>query len=147
MSAGCPLNQLLNPLEPLPPIEDVPWWRFLWWAFLVLAPVSVLGAGLFWWRNAHEDPWLGLLRWGRRHGRPLGAGETPLEYGTQLGEFVVGQNPKDPEVGRIAAREMRALGEEVSGVQYAPAGQRAQLQGQAKARWDRLRGYLRTLRK
>lgn len=147
LPAGAELAGAPAPLQPLPPLEDVPWWRYAWWALLVLAPIGLVTYGVFWWRGVHEDPWLALLRWGRRNGRAMAEGETPLEYGIQLGEFVQTQHPNAPEVGRIAARELQALGSDVSGIQYAPETQRGDLQKQALARWERLRGYLSTLRK
>jgi transglutaminase-like putative cysteine protease len=132
--------------EPLPPPEPLAGWLPLWWGALALVPLAALTWGWLAWRRGREDPWEGLLRWGRRAGRPLGAGETTLEYGHALAEYLQEKHPRSGDAGRTAAREVRALSDEVSGAQYAPSDERPSLRRQAIERWARLRQYLGQLR-
>ena len=98
------------------------------------------------WQNRHEDPWLGLLRWGRQAGRPLAEGETALEYGDSLADHVQARNTKTQELSRTAAHEVQALSREVSRARYGPLAARSPLQQEADERWARLRQILRRLR-
>ena len=117
------------------------WQMFVW---------LVLVAGLGWagwngwqrWRQRNEDPWLALLQWGRRLGRPLAAGETVLEYGDALAAHVVAQQQPMPDAGRVAAREILALSQQVNALRYAPTALRSQAITQIAEHWLRLRGYL-----
>jgi hypothetical protein len=132
--------------EPLPPPEPMRAWLPLWWAALVAVPILALAWGTFYWRRRREDPWLGLLRWGQRAGRPLQEGETTLEYGRSLAAFIEEKHARAGDTGRTAARELQSLSGDVSGVQYAPVEDRPPLRQQAIERWLRLREYLRRLR-
>jgi transglutaminase-like putative cysteine protease len=132
--------------EPLPPPSPLPGWLPLWWAALALVPAAAVIWGVATWRRGREDPWQSLLRWGQKAGRPLGEGETTLEYGRSLADYVQEKHGRAGEVSRTAAREVQALSDEVSGVQYAPQDERQTLRQQAIARWSRLRQYLRRLR-
>jgi hypothetical protein len=132
--------------EPLPPPDTMRDWLPLWWAALVAVPVFALAWGVLHWRSRREDPWLGLLRWGQRAGRPLHEGETTLEYGRSLAVFVEEKHARTAEMSRTAARELRSLSDEVSAVQYAPLQERPPRRRQAIERWSRLRQYLRRLR-
>lgn len=132
--------------EPLPtPADDRPWLP-LWWAALVLLPLLLLGWGMLHWQRRRDDPWLGLLHWGGRAGRPLVEGETTLEYGDALATFVQTNNTKSQELSRTAAHEVQALSRAVSAVQYGPLDERPAVQQEAGVRWTRLRQYLRRLR-
>lgn len=97
------------------------------------------------WRAAREDPWQGLLRWGRRRGRPLAAGDTPLEYGAALAQHVQQLPRAEPELARSAAREVREMSAAVSALHYAPPARRADLLQRIGAVWTSLRGKLRRL--
>jgi len=132
--------------EPLPPAGEVPLWRLLWWTFLALLPLTAVVWGISAWRTKREDPWIGLLRWGKRAGRPLQDGETTLEYGQLLAVFVEEKYTREPEISRTAARDVQALSEDVSATHYAPQSQRASLRQGAMVRWARVRQYLRRLR-
>jgi len=132
--------------EPLPPpAADRPWLP-LWWAALVALPLLLLGGAVMHWQSRHEDPWLSLLRWGRRAGRPLREGETVLEYGDSLADYVQVKNSRTQELSRTAAHEVQALSREVSEAHYGPLAARPSLQKEAGVRWARLRQYLRRLR-
>ena len=74
----------LASFEPLPPPPWTPDWLPLLWLipFALVAAVGIVVVRR--WRAAHEDPWLGLLRWGQRAGRPYADGDTVLEYGEAL---------------------------------------------------------------
>jgi transglutaminase-like putative cysteine protease len=130
--------------EPLPPPVERPWLP-LWWAALALLPLLAVAWGVLHWQSRHEDPWLALLRWGRRAGRPLQEGETALEYGESLAEYVQREHAKAQDMSRTAAREVQSLSREVSAAQYGPPAERSSLQQQAAMRWARLRQYLRRL--
>jgi hypothetical protein len=132
--------------EPLPPPEPMRAWLPFWWAALFAAPILVLAWGMLYWRGRREDPWLGLLRWGQRAGRPLHVGETTLEYGKSLAAFIEEKHARAAEMSRTAARELKSLSDEVSAIQYAPLEERPPLRRQAIERWSRLRQYLRRLR-
>lgn len=127
--------------QNLLPFDD----RWLW----LLLPVALLATGGFVWlrRRARrqEDPWLTLLRWGRRQGRPPAAGETVLEYGAALAAAIQEGHQDALEERRIVGREVVQLSQEVSALHYAPAAQREGLRQRILARWQRLRSYLRRL--
>lgn len=131
-------------LEPLPPAADRPWLP-LWWAALAALPLLAVAWGVLYWQRGHEDPWLGLLRWGRRAGRPLQEGETALEYGDSLAAHMQERRAREVELGRTAAHEVQSLSREVSAAQYGPLEDRPSLREQAAVRWARLRQYLRRL--
>jgi transglutaminase-like putative cysteine protease len=136
----------LASFEPLPPPVVTPDWLPLLW-LLPLALVGGVGLAIVRrWRAAHEDPWLGLLRWGHRAGRPYVDGDTVLEYGKALAEHVQEEGRGEVESRRVVAREVRVLSEDVSALRYAPNAERADLQGQIAERWRRLRLYLRQIR-
>lgn len=131
------------PAASATPTTGFTWnWQMLFW----LLPLSALGWGLWigwqrWWQQ-HEDPWLALLQWGRRLGRPLATGETVLEYGDALAAHIVAQQQRTPDAGRVAAREVLALSQQVNALRYAPAVRRTQATAQIGEHWGRLRGYL-----
>jgi hypothetical protein len=87
-----------------------------------------------------------LLQWGKGIGRPIGAGETVLEYGRDLAGFVMTQQSKSQDAGRIAAREIQAVSVEVNRVHYAPDGERSEARAAIDTHWRRLRDYLRLVR-
>ena len=98
------------------------------------------------WQTRRQDPWQGLLRWGSRAGRPIGEGETALEYGDGLGTYVIAHQQNEPDVGRRVAREVQDLSFDVTSAQYAPLDERQIAIDRADERWQRLRGYLRRVR-
>lgn len=133
-------------LEPLPPLAAKRPWLPLWWLALVTLPLAVVVWGVLRWQAGREDPWLGLLKWGDRAGRPLRQGETTLEYGELLADYVQSKHARSQDMSRTAAREVQSLSRDVSAVQYGPVAERPSAQKQAVERWERLRQYLRRLR-
>ncbi|MEZ4868408.1 MAG: transglutaminaseTgpA domain-containing protein [Caldilineaceae bacterium] len=122
-------------------------WQMLFW----LLPLALVVWGVTitvqrWWQR-REDPWLGLLRWGRRLGRPLAEGETVLEYGQGLAEHVAALQDHAPDAGRVASREILALCGLVNALRYAPTPARTQTLDQITEHWARLRSYLPQLQK
>jgi len=132
----------------LPEASPTPTIGFTWnWQMLIwLLPLFLLGWGAWigWqqWRRRYEDPWVALLQWGRRLGRPLADGETVLEYGDALAAHVVAQQAPRLDAGRVAAREILALSRQVNALRYAPEPLRPQATAQIGEHWGRLRGYL-----
>lgn len=140
-SANAALPRTL-PAASATPKSGFAWnWQMLVW--LALLAIGLWGGWLGWqhWRQQLEDPWLALLQWGRRLGRPLAEGETVLEYGDALAAHVVAQ-PQMADAGRVAAREILALSRQVNALRYAPAPLRSQATTQISEHWTRLRGYL-----
>lgn len=122
-----------------------------WQMGLWLIPVLALAWGarqlLSRLRYRQSDPWQAILQWGERVGRPLRNGETVLEYGQSLAQYVVEKHQfKNQDVGRTAAREIEAIANEISDSTYGLVQHRARAIGQIEQRWDLLRGYLRLLR-
>lgn len=139
-----------NPL-PLPAStpETTPlrWnWQMLFW----LLPLGALlwGGWLLWqrWQQGREDPWLAILRWGQRTGRPIGDGETVLEYGHGLAEHILARPQQAQEMGRLVAREVQALSQLVNRRRYGNAQEQQQAAAALITAWTRLRGYLFQLR-
>ena len=88
-----------------------------------------------------------LMRWGGRAGKPMADGETILEYGDGLADYVVRTQTERQDLARVAATEMRALSGAVSSGHYAPETVREQAGANAAEHWERLRSYLRALRR
>ncbi|MBX3015308.1 MAG: transglutaminase domain-containing protein [Caldilineaceae bacterium] len=129
------------------PTSGWPWnWQMLFW----LLPLLLAGWGgwIGWqqWRRRYEDPWVNLLHWGRRLGRPLAEGETVLEYGAALAAHVTAQQ-QAADAGRVAAREILALSQQVNALRYAPAPSRPQANIEIRDHWARLRDYLPQLQR
>jgi transglutaminase-like putative cysteine protease len=93
-----------------------------------------------------EDPWLALLGWGRRWGRPIGEGETALEYGRGLSNVVLHGAITSSEVQRTVAREIEDLSRHVSRRHYAPLDQKEGSEKDIATHWQRLREYLPQVR-
>jgi transglutaminase-like putative cysteine protease len=149
---GLPNTQTASSVPALPTTVETtpvttPWnWQSLIW-LLPLGLLAWLGWGAYGrWQQRREDPWVGLLRWGGRAGRPLGQGETVLEYGHGLASYVVERHSREADTGRVAAREITSLSDAVNQLQYAPTPERSSASERAFAHWQRLRGYLPRLR-
>jgi transglutaminase-like putative cysteine protease len=151
-SAGAGGAPMEDEAEALAAFEDfnrpaIEWnWQMLFW----LPPLGLLIWGGAWlafrWRRRREDPWLALVGWGARQGRPMGEEETALEYGRALGQHIEVHVSRPSDSSRMAAREVVALSDDVTRARYGPTPARLSAAEQAAARWARLRGYLRRLR-
>jgi hypothetical protein len=123
-----------------------PNWQVLVW----LIPAGLVVWGMVWgvarWRQRREDPWTTLVAWGGRAGRPMGEGETVLEYGRGLAQHVLARSATVQDTSRVVAREIEAVSMEVNVVQYAPEDVRPAASAAVGERWVRLRGYLRVMR-
>jgi hypothetical protein len=93
-------------------------------------------------RARRRDPWLALLLWGERAGRPLQQGETTLEYGAALAALAKSRAERTPAAARVVQREVAAFSDAVSRAHYAPARARPAAVEQAVGVWHRLRAYL-----
>lgn len=124
-----------------------------WQTWLWLAPLAVVAWGvvvvLRRWVRRRIDPWQEVLRWGAQGGRPLGEGETVLEYGDALARVILADTARAgtaDERGRLFAREVRSLSRAVSVWLYAPPSQRADAYLSIREQWARLAAYMRSLR-
>ncbi len=147
-SASLPSVPVVAPPPVVTEQWDLDWnWQMLFW----LLPI----VGLLWggwtfvrhWRRQREDPWLGVVRWGQHAGRPLGEGETILEYGQGLAHFVLDRPADTLDANRIVAREVTALSDAVTQLHYAPQERRADLIARTVEHWNRMRDYLPYVRK
>jgi transglutaminase-like putative cysteine protease len=121
-------------------------WQMLLWLLPVVGVAWALVMGWRWWQQRREDPWNSVLQWGRRAGRPMNAGETVLEYGRELAGFVLQRQTRSSDAGRMAAREIQAVSEEVNTVRYGRADERMAALQAVEQRWARLRSYLGLVR-
>ena len=126
--------------------ESMANWEMLVWLVPLAVVIWGVARGVAWWRRRREDPWQTLLAWGRGVGRPLGDGETVLEYGQGLAAFIMIRQQRQADVGRVAAREVQAVSQAVSHLAYGPDDRRAAQRAQLDAHWRRLRGYLRLIK-
>lgn len=137
-------------LPVAPAIPDAPgidWnWQMLFWLGPLALGVWGIVIGVRRWRFATEDPWLSILRWGKRTGRPLQQGETVLEYGHALADEVEATAPESEEK-RIVVRSVVALSEAVNSVHYSPPAERPGAANSAMVIWRQLRSYLATVRR
>jgi transglutaminase-like putative cysteine protease len=116
--------------------------EFVWnWQMLVwLIPVLLLLIFIWqWWdRRRPLDPWLALLSWGRRIGRPLQNAETELEYGRELAHHL-GEVGGEPERVRRLSRSVVDLSQAVSEARYGTERLRSPALERALARWQAIR--------
>lgn len=125
--------------------------QWSWQTLIWLLPILVLAWFLYRqfvnWQEQREDPWRVILRWGNRIGRPIGRGETVLEYGRSLGQFVLSRfQERHQDRGRIVARELETITEDLSFLRYGTLEQRKNTHVRVLERWQSLRAYLRSLR-
>jgi transglutaminase-like putative cysteine protease len=139
------------PVAPLAESPEASGRNWNWQIFVWLAPLAFLvwGGLVGWerWRIRREDPWQGLLRWGRRIGRPIAESETVLEYGRDLAGYILDRQIREQDTGRVAAREVTGLSHAVNTLRYGPAILRSSAITQAIEHWQRLQGYLGRLTK
>ena len=137
------------PVVPTIPIaqNESAWnWQPLVWLVPLAGLLWLVVLGWQWWWRRREDPWQAILQWGNRAGRPMLEGETVLEYGQGLAGFVMLRQVSTADAGRIAAREIQAVSEEVNRVRYGREDERLRARQALEARWTRLRSYLPLVR-
>jgi transglutaminase-like putative cysteine protease len=131
---------------PPPPALPEPATQWNWQMLLWLIPLGAAVWGIWFLmervRRSQEDPWQALLAWGRRTGRPMAEGETVLEYGAGLADFATRRWPREPDTGRIVAREVQAMSRAVSTLRYGPDGERPLLLKRISDHWERMRQYM-----
>lgn len=136
-------------VPPAPELPETPtgWnWQTALWLMLLASGLWGGMSALRQWQQRREEPWTALLRWGRRAGRPIATGETVLEYGSGLAEYVLDSSQLEADTNRIVAREMRALSGEVSTLRYGPEATKPAAKARSADQWMRLRAYLRRVR-
>lgn len=133
---------------PLPPPDETEsaWnWQMVVWLVLLVGAGWGAYNGYLAWHQRRQDPWTTLLQWGARAGRPIGPGDTVLEYGDGLATHVSALERADSDARRHASREIRELSHAVSDLHYRAGGDEARVAA-VRQRWERLRGYLKLVR-
>ena len=116
-------------------------WQMLFW---LLPFAALLYLAWSWLERRPQDPWLGLLRWGRRIGRPYRAIETELEYGRGLSAHLSEQE-SEPERRRRLSRNVIGLTAAVSQERYGTESVRADALTRAGQLWRALRRDIRRM--
>ncbi len=118
------------------PDQDWAWnWQMLFW---LLPLVALLYALWSWLERRPQDPWLGLLKWGRRIGRPYNSVETELEYGRGLSVHL-SEHENEPERRRRLTRNVVGLSDAVSQGRYGTDSVRAAAVLRAGELWRAMR--------
>lgn len=127
---------------PAPSEEDWNWsWQTLFW---LLPLAAALYAFLRWLERRPQDPWSGLLAWGRRIGRTQNVTETELEYGQGLSRHLV-DHEREPERRRRLTRNVAGLTQAVSQERYGTQLLRASALERADQLWKAMRRDIRRL--
>ncbi|MXY93645.1 MAG: hypothetical protein F4047_01345 [Caldilineaceae bacterium SB0670_bin_27] len=116
-------------------------WQLLFW-LLPLAGLLYLLAS--WLERRPQDPWLGLLAWGRRIGRPHQPHQTELEYGRGLSAHLA-DHESEPERRRRLTRNVIGLTSAVSQERYGTSTLRPAALDRAAELWRAMRRDIRRL--
>ncbi len=136
------LNSQPNSAATETPDVNFSWnWQMLFW---LLPFAALLYLAWSWLERRPQDPWLGLLRWGRRIGRPYRAIETELEYGRGLSAHLSEQE-SEPERRRRLSRNVIGLTAAVSQERYGTESLRADALTRAGQLWRALRRDIRRM--
>ena len=128
--------------EPAPGREPFDWnWQMLFW---LLPLAGLLYALVRWLENRQQDPWLGILAWGSRVGRPYRAFETEREYGDGLSLHLAGRE-SEPERRRRLTRNIVGLTASVSLERYGPLAVRPGARQRGSGFWRAIRRDIRRL--
>ena len=76
----------------------------------------------------------------------MSEGETVLEYGQELAGYVLMRQHNAQDVGRVTAREIQAVSEQVNRMRYGRENERPDAQKALDGHWQRLRNYLPLVR-
>lgn len=143
LTANVPAPAPVEQSEPEEELEQSGNWQMLIWLVPLLLLVWAAYRWLTQWRLQQQDPWLSVLDWGRRIGRPMTAGETALEYGGNLADFTLERyRDNRQDAGRMVAREITSMSEELTTAQYGQHDHRNSAYGRIQERWVSLRDYL-----
>ena len=125
------------------PAEDT--WSWNWQMLFWLLPLAGL---LYVFRNWLElrpqDPWLGLLAWGRRIGWPHQPNQTELEYGRELSAHLA-DHETEPERRRRLTRNVIGLTAAVSLERYGTDTVRSAALTRAVELWRAMKKDIRRL--
>lgn len=145
--ASMPAMPSIEPVA-LPSADGETWnWQMLFWLLPLGLLAWGLAGGLRWWLYKRQDPWMVILRWGTRIGHPIKAGETLLEYGTSLGDFVRERyQEKNQDAGRAVSRELTTLTQQLTAANYGTSTQRTEAVQQVEEQWRVLHGYVSRLK-
>ena len=128
--------------EEAAPAQEWNWnWQTLFW---LLPLATLLFAAWSWLDRRPQDPWLGLLKWGRRIGRPNLSTETELEYGRGLSTHLR-DHENEPERRRRLTRNVLNLTTAISQERYANLPARAGALARAIELWQAIRRDIRRL--
>lgn len=120
-------------------------WNWSWQALFWLLPLAaLLFAAWTWLERRPQDPWPGLLRWGRRIGRPHLLTETELEYGRGLSTHLRDYE-SEPERRRRLTRNVLGLTDAISQERYGNLPTRAGALARAIELWRAVRRDIRRL--
>ncbi|MCZ0937788.1 MAG: transglutaminase domain-containing protein [Caldilineaceae bacterium] len=156
-TAGRPTLQRQAALQTMPdsftrqPAGDTPqetstdewsWnWQMLFWLLPVAGLLYLAGR---WFENRPQDPWHGLLAWGRRIGWPHQLNQTELEYGQGLSAHLA-DHETEPERRRRLTRNVVGLTAAVSQERYGTAAIRPAALERAVELWRAMRTDIRRL--
>ena len=156
-TAGRPSLQRQATLRPVPdsftsrpqtdtveePAEDSwTWnWQMLFWLLPLAGLLYLLGS---WFERRPQDPWLGLLAWGRRIGWPHRPNQTELEYGRELSAHLA-DHETEPERRRRLTRNVIGLTAAVSLERYGTDTVRSDALFRAAELWRAMRRDIRRL--
>lgn len=128
--------------EEAAPAQAWNWnWQMLFW---LLPLAALLFAAWTWLERRPQDPWLGLVRWGRRIGRPHLSTETELEYGRGLSSHLQ-DHENEPERRRRLSRNVLGLTASISQDRYGNPPARAAALARAIELWRAVRRDIRRL--
>ncbi len=128
--------------EEAAPTQEWNWnWQTLFW---LLPLAALLFAAWSWLDRRPQDPWLGLLKWGRRIGRPHLSTETELEYGRGLSTHLR-DHENEPERRRRLTRNVLSLTTAISQERYGNLPARAGALARAVELWRAMRRDIRRL--
>lgn len=116
-------------------------WQMLFW---LLPLAGLLYLVLRWFERRPQDPWHGLLAWGRRIGWPHHPNQTELEYGRGLSAHLAGHET-EPERRRRLTRNVIGLTAAVSQERYGTAAIRPVALARAVELWRAMRTDIRRL--
>ena len=133
-----------GPVETAEETTEGAWawnWQMLFWLLPLAGILYVLRS---WFDRRPQDPWLGLLAWGRHIGWPHQPDQTELEYGRGLSAHLADYET-EPERRRRLTRNVIGLTAAVSLERYGTESVRPAALSRALELWQAMRRDLRRL--